>query len=109
MAFERAVSPSRRAASAGARKPLPSYPRFGRVNGIARPFKGRESNYVISWLRYAEEAVAILDDGVSNRNDGGWRRRIREGCRRLKVKRNRTDGTPERTFSDKAIRGGAEK
>lgn len=58
LSFVAAIGPSRRvAASAGARKPLSSYPWFGRVNGIARPFKGRKSNYVISWLRCAEETA----------------------------------------------------
>lgn len=51
LCFVPAIDPSRRAAaSANAWKPLSSYSRFGRVNGITRPFKGRKSNYVISWL-----------------------------------------------------------
>lgn len=69
LSFVLAIGPSRRAAaSAGARKLLSSYSRFGRVNGTAWPFKGRKSNYVISW--YAEEAVAILDDEDCVGEDG---------------------------------------
>jgi len=84
LCFVPAIDPSRRAAaSANAWKPLSSYSRFGRVNGITRPFKGRKSNYVISWLRYAEEAVAMLDDGVSDRIGDGWRTVLR----RVKVDR----------------------
>lgn len=48
-------------------EPLSNYPRIGRVNGTARPFKGREStariqlrNIVAALL--PEEASVILDD-----------------------------------------------
>lgn len=78
LCFVPTIDLSRRAAaSANAWKPLSSYSRFGRVNGITRPFKGRKSNYVISWLQYAEEAAAILDDGVSDRIGDGWRTVLR--------------------------------
>lgn len=64
-------------------EPLSNYPRIGRVNGTPLgPLKGgnlpRESNYVISWLRFPEEASVILDDrgpshGRSRRKGkGGW-------------------------------------